>query len=104
MWDITPEIYRSVGENLSSNVSTTTRLTRDSILTSNYNLKIAFESLGGVLHRVHFVQVSQGMPAFPCDNMLYVERDWCILPDRIVSSQGFNACKSKRVRKQNTFF
>jgi len=104
MWDVTPEIYRSVGENLSSNVSATSRLTRHSILISNYNLKIACESLGGVLHRVHFVQVSQGMPAFPCDNMLYVERGWCILPDRIVPSLGFNAYKSKRMRQENTFF
>lgn len=35
------------------------------------------------------------MRAFPCDNMVYFERGWCILPDRIFPSMGFNAYKSK---------
>lgn len=35
------------------------------------------------------------MRAFPCDNMVYFERGWCILPDRIFPLMGFNAYKSK---------
>ena len=35
------------------------------------------------------------MRAFPCENMAYFERVWCIFDDEAFPSMGFNAYKSK---------
>ncbi|XP_078354749.1 inactive pancreatic lipase-related protein 1-like isoform X2 [Oculina patagonica] len=63
--------------------------------------------LGGIIHndfcdhrraREYFIEsILSKCPfrAFPCENMAYFERGWCILPDEVYPSMGFNADKSK---------